>query len=336
MTASDGISRPRRAPCGRPSPGRTGRRCARCASPGLSAHWRACARTRSHSASLSRAPSFPRTAECGHPVADDREVVLLVEGVEREPEPEALAQRDLLLDRLGLVDLGPDVAGVEVFAHVLRHEVPAVRGRVEEHVVRRRADGTVQDRLQRLVARLVCLEGEIVAEQDEPLGARFQRLHEVRKGDEVVLVDLDQAQALRLVLVQQRLDERRLARAPGTGEQHVVRGMPTDELPGYCDRGPSSADRFRAGRRARCGGGGARAGNGRRRGWLASGMPPRRRGPCRGTEAATAPRRARQAPPGARSGDRASQGRWSREAPAFSEGRDRTGCGQAPPGAGGP
>src|SRR4051812_27923045 len=48
------------------------------------------------------------------PLADDLEIFVLVERIEAHPEPEALGERDLLLDRLAGVDLVADVLRLEV------------------------------------------------------------------------------------------------------------------------------------------------------------------------------------------------------------------------------
>lgn len=49
---------------------------------------------------------------------------------------------------------------------------------------------------------------------------------------DTLLVDLDHAQALCGVFIQQGFDQRRLARAARPGEQHVVRGAAAHELQG--------------------------------------------------------------------------------------------------------
>ena len=67
------------------------------------------------------------------------------------------------------MDLLVDVLVLEVLAHVLGHQVAAVRGRVDQHVVGRCRDRAVEHHLERLVARLVGLEGQIVAIEDEAL-----------------------------------------------------------------------------------------------------------------------------------------------------------------------
>src|SRR4051794_37439859 len=49
-------------------------------------------------------------AEVREPLAHDIEVFVLVEGVEGDPQPEALRERDLLLHRFAGMDLFADVA----------------------------------------------------------------------------------------------------------------------------------------------------------------------------------------------------------------------------------
>ena len=125
--------------------------------------------------------------------ADHREVVVLVAGVEAEPEAEAVGQRDLLLDRLGRVDGGRAL----VLDHVARHQVAAVGGGVEH--ARCRAGPRCRPRAPpsatcSWLSSLV--EGEVVAEQEEAASAprRTAEAGAARRGD-VLAVDLDQLQA---------------------------------------------------------------------------------------------------------------------------------------------
>ena len=58
------------------------------------------------------------------------------------------------------------------------------------------------------------------------------QFHQIGQLDQVGLVDLDQAQAALGEFVQAGLDQRALAGAARTGEQHVVRGPAADKLLG--------------------------------------------------------------------------------------------------------
>ena len=97
---------------------------------------------------------------------------------------------------------------------------------------RRRRDRAVEDRLQRLVAGLAFVEAQVVAEDDEALGAVGDQVDDVGQVDQVGLVDLDQAQPLRRELVQAGLDQRALAGAARARQQHVVGRRAGDELLG--------------------------------------------------------------------------------------------------------
>jgi hypothetical protein len=131
------------------------------------------------------------------PVGGDGQVIVLVEGVEGQPQAEALGERDLLLGGLAGMDVSPAIVlGLQVLVHEFRHQVAAVRGGVEQQVVRRARHRAVEDALQRLVAGLARLEGKVVAEDDEALAATGDEVDDVGQVDEVVLVHLDQAQAL--------------------------------------------------------------------------------------------------------------------------------------------
>jgi hypothetical protein len=118
----------------------------------------------------------------------------------------------------------------EVVLHVLGQQVAPVAGRVDQHVGRRGRNRSVQDRLQRLVARLALVEAQVVAEHDEFFGPLRHHLDDVGQVDQLGLVHLDQAQALRRVGLQAGTNERRLARAARAGQQHVVGRLAFDEL----------------------------------------------------------------------------------------------------------
>ena len=59
------------------------------------------------------------------------QIVVLRERIERDPQAEALGQRDLLLDRFAGMDLVADVLRLEVLAEVLGQQVAAIRRRVD-------------------------------------------------------------------------------------------------------------------------------------------------------------------------------------------------------------
>jgi hypothetical protein len=108
--------------------------------------------------------------------------------------------------------------------------VPPVRRGVDQHVRRSHRHRAVEHHLERLVARLAGVERQVIAEHDEALAPALDQLGDIGQVDEIVLVDLDQPQALRRVLDEHRLDQRRLAGAARAGEQHVVRRKARDEL----------------------------------------------------------------------------------------------------------
>ena len=122
------------------------------------------------------------------------------------------------------------VLGLQVLAHVFRHEVAAVGRGVDQHVVARGGHRAVQHRLQRLVAGLAFLEGQVVAEHDVALGPARDQLDDVGQVAQVGLVHFDQAQAAIGVGRQHGLDQRALAGAARAGHQHVVGGLFLDEL----------------------------------------------------------------------------------------------------------
>src|SRR5262249_47736335 len=68
-------------------------------------------------------------------------------------------------------------------------------------------------------------------EEEKALGAARDLVDDRRQVDKVVLLHLDETQALAGVLVQQALHDRRLAGAARAGQEHVVRRLAVDELP---------------------------------------------------------------------------------------------------------
>ena len=111
---------------------------------------------------------------------------------------------------------------------ILGHEVATVGGRIDQHIVRHGGDRPIEHALEGLVGILAFLEGQVIAEQYEALGPSAHHLDDLGQVDEIGLVDLDQAQALRAVLIEQGLDQGRLPGAAGTGQEHVV-GAPSGQ-----------------------------------------------------------------------------------------------------------
>ncbi|SAI72641.1 Uncharacterised protein [Bordetella ansorpii] len=123
------------------------------------------------------------------------------------------------------------VPGLQVLAHVFRHQVAPVGRGVDQHVVARSRYRAVQHRFQRLVAGLAFLEGQVVAEHDVALVPAGDQFDDVGQVAQVGLVDLDQPQALAAVGGQHGLDQRTLAGAARAGHQHVVGRLLLQELP---------------------------------------------------------------------------------------------------------
>ena len=123
-----------------------------------------------------------------------------------------------------------NVSRFQVLAEILGQQMPAVRRRVDEHVRRGDGDRAVEHHLERLVARLVGVERQVVTEDEESLATVCDQVDDVGQIDQVTLIHLDQAQTLVAVLGQHRFDQRRLAGAAGTREQHVVGGQAGEKL----------------------------------------------------------------------------------------------------------
>ena len=85
---------------------------------------------------------------------DHGEVLVLAAAVKTKPEPEPVAR----------IDRGRAL----VLHHVARHQVAAIGGGVQDHVLRPAFDAAFQHGLQGLVGRILGLERKIIAkEMDE-------------------------------------------------------------------------------------------------------------------------------------------------------------------------
>lgn len=120
---------------------------------------------------------------------------------------------------------------VLVVALLLRNQVPAVGGGVEQHIVRRLFQRAVEHALEYPVVAFPGIEREVVAEQHEALWQALQLLHHARQVGQVVALDLDQAQPGAGQLGQQRTNQGGLA-GPAPPEQGVVGRLAGDELAG--------------------------------------------------------------------------------------------------------
>ncbi|KFB71221.1 MAG: hypothetical protein AW09_003649 [Candidatus Accumulibacter phosphatis] len=101
-----------------------------------------------------------------------------------------------------------DAPALQVFGKIFGHQMPPVRRGVDQHILGRRGDRTVENDLQRLVACIAGVKGKIIAEDDEALRASIDQFNDIRQIGQVALFHLDHAQSLRCVFVEQRLDQR--------------------------------------------------------------------------------------------------------------------------------
>ncbi len=161
---------------------------------------------------------------------DHRKKHLLVAIMEAQPDAEPVGERHLLLHRLPRIDRGRAL----VVDHLARHQMPPVRGRIQQHIIRPPLDAAVQHRFQRLVIRILLLKREIVAEDDKPPVLHPQQVQQARQRADILPVDLDQHQPARQLGVHLRmhgLHQRRLAHPPGAPEHGVIRRQPGGEPP---------------------------------------------------------------------------------------------------------
>src|SRR5215469_2911725 len=117
--------------------------------------------------------------------AHDGLVGLLIEAMETKPKAEAVRHRNPLLDRFRRVDGSRTL----VLDHVARHQVAAVRSRIEDDIRWPSLDAALEHGLQRFVAGVVLVEGQIVAKQQAAPQARPQQRQEPRQAWNVFAVD---------------------------------------------------------------------------------------------------------------------------------------------------
>ncbi|MNC46459.1 hypothetical protein D3C75_954810 [compost metagenome] len=134
---------------------------------------------------------------------DHVQEMFLGEGVERQPQAKTVGQGNLVFHRFTGVQLAVHALPVLVVALLLRHQVAAVGGGVQQHVVGGLLERAVEHALEHPVVALPGFERQVVAEQDEALRQLLQLLDYTRQVGQVVAFDFDQAQAGADVLGQQ-------------------------------------------------------------------------------------------------------------------------------------
>ena len=136
------------------------------------------------------------------------QIGVLIEGMEGQPQAEAVRQRDLLFHCIAMMQLAIDDVGGLVVAHVLRQQMTTVGGGVQQHVLRRPRQGAIQHALERLVGVIAALEGQVIAIDDEAMRLLGQLGDQRRQCRQVVAIDLDQAQPLTAQGIEQCADQR--------------------------------------------------------------------------------------------------------------------------------
>src|SRR5690554_4164999 len=77
------------------------------------------------------------------PVSNDLQILVLRERVEGNPHAKAFGQRNLFLDGLARMNLATDVSRLLILVVVFRHQVPTVRGGVDQYIVGQGRNRTV-------------------------------------------------------------------------------------------------------------------------------------------------------------------------------------------------
>jgi hypothetical protein len=164
-------------------------------------------------------------------VGDDSEVFVLIEGIETDPESEPIGQGDLFFDRFARVDLAAPHHRF-VVRLIFRHQVATVGCGVDEQVVTGSGDGAIQNSLERAIAGLGVVKGEVVAIDDETPRAVGDAFDDVRQLAELFTIDFDQAQSVVGKSVKNCLHQRRLAGTARAGQQHIIGWTARNELRG--------------------------------------------------------------------------------------------------------
>ena len=102
--------------------------------PRCNANWSA---SRVRALGLARAQSR-LDAKVREPARDRGKIVVLRERIKRDPQAEALRQRNLFLDRFTRMHFFADVFRFEVLAEIFGQQMAAIRRRVDDDVGRRR------------------------------------------------------------------------------------------------------------------------------------------------------------------------------------------------------
>ena len=160
----------------------------------------------------------------------------LVAVVKAQPQAEPIRQRHLFLYGLSGINGG----GRLVLDHVARHEVAAVRGCVEQHIVRAPLEATIENGLERLVAGFPDVKAQVIAEHDEAPRFAPDAAHQGREGVEVLPRDLDQHQPLKTLafgnVAVDGFHQRTLAHAARAPKQRIIGAMAAGKLLGVAQK----------------------------------------------------------------------------------------------------
>ena len=119
--------------------------------------------------------------------------------------------------------------------HRLLDEMAAVAGRIDRHIMAAPADTALQNRFQRRKVIIVGREAQIVNKEDEFQRIVRQLVHQGGNLVKLVLLNLDQPQAVRRKLVGNGFDRAGFAGAGIAVQQHIVRGAALQQGAGVGD-----------------------------------------------------------------------------------------------------
>ena len=101
----------------------------------------------------------------------------------------------------------------------------AVRGRIKQHIGGAAFNAAVEHGLERFVARVVMVERQVIAKDEDALGAAPKLRHELRQALDVLALDFDEDKAAGRVTVDRRMggfDQRAFSHAARTPEERVI------------------------------------------------------------------------------------------------------------------
>ena len=143
-------------------------------------------------------------------------------------QTESIYERKLFLNGLGAVNVALNL-GIGAVTPGLLDQMTAVGGGVDQHVVRAGLHAALDDGLEVLIFDLVLLKRKVVNIYNEAIIALLDSRNHAGQQPELVLVDLDHAQAVLEILVEHRLNAGGFTRSAVAVQQDVIGSLALDK-----------------------------------------------------------------------------------------------------------